>query len=78
MTRERALDIGCGTGTHTIWLAEMGLSVTGLDESTAMLEAAAAKTSGTDLDLDRRAAEHPEGEKQVLQADGAGFFAVAR
>lgn len=46
---ERALDIGCGTGNHTIWLAEKGLTVTGLDESPAMLEVAAAKTEGTDL-----------------------------
>ena len=40
---ERALDIGCGTGNHALWLAEKGLEVTGLDESPAMLEVAAAK-----------------------------------
>lgn len=49
---EQALDIGCGTGNHTIWLAEMGLRVTGLDESPAMLEVAAAKTAGTDLPVE--------------------------
>lgn len=40
---ERALDLGCGTGSHTLWLAGKGLVVTGLDESRTMLEVAAAK-----------------------------------
>lgn len=41
---EEALDLGCGTGVHSIWLAEQGLTVTGLDESEAMLDVARAKT----------------------------------
>lgn len=45
---ERALDIGCGTGNHTIWLAEKGLTVTGLDESPTMLAVAAGKTDEAD------------------------------
>ncbi|HEX6337596.1 MAG TPA: class I SAM-dependent methyltransferase [Jiangellaceae bacterium] len=49
---ERALDIGCGTGNHSIWLASKGLIVTGLDESPAMLAVAAAKTSGSGLAVD--------------------------
>lgn len=49
---EQALDVGCGTGHHSIWLAEKGLTVAGLDESPAMLEIAAAKTAGTDLAID--------------------------
>jgi ubiquinone/menaquinone biosynthesis C-methylase UbiE len=48
---ERALDIGCGTGNHSVWLAEKGLTVVGLDESPAMLEVAAAKAAGTGLDV---------------------------
>jgi SAM-dependent methyltransferase len=28
---ERALEIGCGTGTNSVWLAEQGFDVTGLD-----------------------------------------------
>lgn len=45
---ELALDIGCGTGAHTLWLAEQRLHVTGLDESAAMLGVARAKSRGLD------------------------------
>jgi cyclopropane fatty-acyl-phospholipid synthase-like methyltransferase len=31
--RGRVLDIGCGTGTNTIWLAEQGFEVIGIDVS---------------------------------------------
>jgi len=40
---ERALDVGCGTGIYTAWLAEQGLEVTGLDRDPAMLAAARAE-----------------------------------
>lgn len=43
---DRALDLGCGTGNHSLWLAEKGLAATGLDESRAMLEVAVARTTG--------------------------------
>lgn len=49
---ERALDIGCGTGNLSIWLAETGLTVIGVDESPAMLQVAAAKIAGTGLAVD--------------------------
>lgn len=68
---ERALDIGCGTGNYTIWLAEKGLTVTGLDESRAMLEVAAAKTAGTDL-----AAEWVLGDASALPCKGERFDLV--
>lgn len=35
--RGRALDIGCGTGTNAVWLAEQGFDVTGLDISTSAI-----------------------------------------
>lgn len=37
------LDVGCGTGRHSIWMAGAGAQVTGLDFSTGMLEQAASK-----------------------------------
>ncbi len=39
------LDLGCGTGNYTRWLAEAGLTVTGIDPSAVMLEAALAQPS---------------------------------
>ena len=46
---ERALDVGCGTGIYTAWLAEQGLEVTGLDLDPAMLAAARTKAPGAQL-----------------------------
>ena len=46
---ERALDVGCGTGIYTAWLADQGLDVTGFDRDPAMLAAARAKAAGARL-----------------------------
>lgn len=40
---QSVLDLGCGTGRHTAWLAEHGAEVTALDFSTGMLDKARAK-----------------------------------
>ena len=36
----RALDIGCGTGSSSIWLAHQGFEVTGLDAAALAVEQA--------------------------------------
>jgi SAM-dependent methyltransferase len=43
---ERILDLGCGTGQLTQAIAESGASVTGLDSSAAMIEAARCEFPG--------------------------------
>lgn len=41
--RGRALDVGCGTGTNAIWLAQRGFDVLGVDLAPAAIERADAK-----------------------------------
>lgn len=36
----RALDIGCGTGTNSVWLAQQGFDVTGIDLAPLAIEQA--------------------------------------
>ncbi len=43
----RVLDVGCGTGNHSIKLARMGLQVTGIDISEKMLEIARKKAGAS-------------------------------
>lgn len=45
------LDLGCGTGRHTSWLAEAGAQVTGLDFSAGMLEEARKKLVEHEVEL---------------------------
>jgi ubiquinone/menaquinone biosynthesis C-methylase UbiE len=45
-TPARVADLGCGTGTLSVLLAEMGYAVDGLDFSGAMLERARRKAEG--------------------------------
>ena len=40
----RALDIGCGTGTHALWLANQGFDVVGIDIAPRAVELARART----------------------------------
>ena len=49
---EKALDLGCGTGIYSIWLARKGLNVTGVDISANMLEIAKEKAASVPLPID--------------------------
>lgn len=51
--RGRALDVGCGAGVFSVWLAEQGMQVTGLDlfpEAIAMARARAVE-HGVEIEL---------------------------
>ncbi|MGF1578783.1 MAG: class I SAM-dependent methyltransferase [Gemmataceae bacterium] len=41
----RVLEIGCGTGTNSLWLADQGFEVTGVDLSPTAIEIARSKAS---------------------------------
>ena len=45
------LDLGCGTGRHTSWLAAAGARVTAVDFSHGMLERARRKVAGTGVQI---------------------------
>lgn len=47
----RALDLGCGEGADSIWLAEQGWTVTGIDVSTTAIERARAEAEHRDLPI---------------------------
>jgi SAM-dependent methyltransferase len=62
----RALEIGAGTGTNAIWLAERGFDVFGIDVAPLAVERAIAKLNGRDLrcqfaEWDFLAASPPDG-----------------
>ena len=51
---ERALDLGSGTGTYSLWLARNGLNVTALDQSVEMLKVAKGKAEKQGVSIDFR------------------------
>jgi len=62
----RTLEIGAGTGTNALWLAERGFEVLGVDVAPLAVEQAMAKLNGRDLGcrfltLDFLAADPPDG-----------------
>ncbi len=46
IAKGRALEIGCGTGTNALWLAERGFDVLGVDLAPFAIEKARAKAGG--------------------------------
>jgi SAM-dependent methyltransferase len=71
VTPRLTLDVGAGTGTNAIWLAERGFDVLGVDVSSLAIEKARAKIEGRNLHcrfmtLDFLAAPPPHGPFQFV------------
>lgn len=63
----RALDLGCGTGVHAVYLAQKGFSVVGVDFVAAALELARARARAARVALELSASD-------VLDYEPAGCF----
>ena len=53
-SRGRALDLGCGQGVHTVYLAKQGFSVVGVDFVPAALDAARARAHRAGVEMELR------------------------
>jgi malonyl-CoA O-methyltransferase len=51
VARKLVLDVGCGTGRHTAWLARAGARVVGVEPNPEMAEVARAKCAGLEVEL---------------------------
>jgi ubiquinone/menaquinone biosynthesis C-methylase UbiE len=66
---ERALDVGCGTGIYTSWLADLGVDAVGVDHDSAMLARAHEKAPGARLvEGDATALPFADGEFDLVLA----------
>jgi len=50
LVRGKALDIGCGTGTNSLWLARQGFEATGLDVSAEAIAQARQRAGAQEVD----------------------------
>jgi SAM-dependent methyltransferase len=57
VTGARVLDLGCGAGSYSIWFAERGAQVTGLDLSETMISLATRKAEERGLRIDLQVAD---------------------
>ena len=67
MQAGRALDVGCGTGTNVLWLAQHGWTATGVDRSATAIESARRKADWT---ASAMFAEGDVTRLEELQVDG--------
>ncbi len=73
----RVLDVGCGTGRHSVGLAQNGCVVTGVDISAGMLEIARKRAAAAGVDIEwveQNAADiarHDEFDAAICLCEGA-------
>jgi SAM-dependent methyltransferase len=53
----RAIDLGCGVGNYSVWLASRGFDVTGVDISDAAIELARTRAEGAGVSCEFRSAD---------------------
>lgn len=68
-TRGRALDVGCGEGSHSVYLAQQGFSVVGIDFVPAALAAAEARAQQSGVEVELR-------EVDVVEYEASSSFDV--
>lgn len=73
---KRILDLGCGTGNHSIELARRGYVVTGVDRSPSMIAIAEGKARAAGVDIDLRVADLRELEVGSTFDAAISMFAV--
>jgi tellurite methyltransferase len=61
----RALDLACGAGRNTLWLAENGWSVTAVDGSAAAIEILQLRAADRALQVDARVADLEKGKYEI-------------
>jgi 2-polyprenyl-3-methyl-5-hydroxy-6-metoxy-1,4-benzoquinol methylase len=52
-----ALEIGCGTGINSIWLAQQGIAVTGIDAATSAIQKSQDRTCACGVDVNFQVAD---------------------
>lgn len=80
----RIIDVGCGTGVSSIWLAQQGYRVAAVDNNPHMLAQAQLSASSTDLigdppeyvQMDVRALESPLGQVDLVLTIGSVLNAI--
>jgi SAM-dependent methyltransferase len=72
----RALDIGCGTGTNSVWLAEQGFEVTGVDVAPLAIERAKERARAAGVTAQFAVADILNSPNESLSTSPApfGFF----
>lgn len=72
---KKVLDVACGTGRHTLWVAEQGSNVTGVDPSSEMLAVAREKAKARGEEIASRI-EWVEARAETLPFESGSFDIV--
>lgn len=78
---QRGIDMGCGTGHSTIWLAQQGIDMVAIDTSQSFLdtlrEAAARAGVANHIDIENMsidAVSYPDESFDLVWSEGAAYF----